>query len=356
MRDPLEIVVLNERDPEHPRAGGAEIHVERLFSRLAARGHHVRWLATGFRGAPRTTTIRGIRIERLGPLLAYYARVPFRVRRVRPAADRRPIVVECLNKVPFYSPRYARVPTLALCHHLFGETAFEQAAWPIAATVVAAERGLPRAYRDTPFLAISNSTADDLVRRGIDREHITVSLPGIDPPRFDVDPEASRPTRLTYFGRLEPYKHVDRMLEAAARLTDRFPDLEIVVIGQGTARPTLEAVAKRLGLEGRTRFTGFVEDGERDALVAGSRACAFPSAKEGWGLTVIEANALGTPVVARDAPGLRDSVRDGETGWLVATGADREAETAAWTDALGTALAMEVDAAPLRKRCLAWAR
>ncbi len=356
MNAPLEIVVLNERDPEHPRAGGAEIHVERLFSRLVDRGHDVRWLASGFRGGARTTAIGGIRIERLGPLPAYYARVPFHVRRIRAKGDRLPIVVECLNKIPFYTPLYARVPTLAICHHLFGETAFDQVAWPIAAGVVAAERGIPRAYRDVPFLAISESTAKDLEARGIAHSQIRVSTPGIDPPRFDIDPAERRPPRLAYFGRLEPYKRVDRMLEAAARLTERFPELEIVVIGQGAARASLEALARRLGLERRTRFTGFIEDDERDALIAGSRVCAFPSAKEGWGLTVIEANALGTPVVARDAPGLRDSVRHGETGWLVPTSSDGEVEISAWTEALGVALAMEGDATMLRTRCLEWAR
>lgn len=356
MRTPLEIVVLNERDPEHPRAGGAEIHVDRLFSRLAARGHAVRWIASSFRGGAKATTIRGMAIERLGRLPAYYARVPFRVRRVSARSGRRPILVECLNKIPFYSPLYARVPILALCHHLFGQTAFDQVAWPIAAGVVAAERGLPRAYRDVPFLAISESTAADLTERGIARDHVRVSTPGIDRPRFDVDPDAARSARLTYFGRLEPYKHVDLMLEAAARLVDRQPDLEVVVIGEGSARRDLERTATRLGLDGRIRFTGFVDDDERDALVAGSRVCAFPSAKEGWGLTVIEANALGTPVVARDAPGLRDSVREGETGWLVPSHAEREREIDAWVRALAPPLARAHDEEGFRQRCLDGAR
>jgi glycosyltransferase involved in cell wall biosynthesis len=352
----FELLVLNERDPAHPRAGGAEIHVERIFSRLADRGHDVRWLATGFHGAARETRIGGIHIERLGPLPAYYARVPFRTRRFGGASDAPAVVIECLNKIPFYAPLYARVPVLALCHHLFGGVAFDQVAWPIAAGVVLCERGIRRAYRDVPFLAISESTAGDLVARGIEPDHVRVSPPGIDRPRRSVDPEAPRPARLTYVGRLEPYKRVDLMLRGAARLIERHPDLELVVIGKGSARARLEVLARSLGLGDRVRFTGFVADDERDAWIAGSRACVFPSEKEGWGLTVIEANALSTPVVARDAPGLRDSVRHGETGWLVASHADVEQDVEAWATALATALREDEQTRRMRTACLDWSQ
>ena len=134
MHDLPSILILNERDPAHPRAGGAEIHVEQIFSRLVERGHRVHQLSTGFRGAPQEEQRRGIRIERRGPLAAYYATLPLRLRRAvrRHAVD---VVVECLNKLPFYAPLHAPVPVLALVHHLFGEVAFDQVAWPIAAAV-----------------------------------------------------------------------------------------------------------------------------------------------------------------------------------------------------------------------------
>lgn len=354
MSNRFELLVLNERDPAHPRAGGAEVHVQRLFSRLSARGHRVRWLATGFPGADREARIEGIQIERLGPLPAYYARVPWITRRF--GLQHPAVVVECLNKVPYYAPLYARVPTLALCHHLFGSVAFDQAPWPIAAAVVASEQGLARAYRKTPFVAISQSTADDLVQRGIDSSRIRIVLPGLDRPDIAADPLTPRPCRLCYVGRLEPYKRVDLMLRGAARLTDRYPDLEIVVIGKGSARNALEALTRRLDLAERVRFTGFVEDAERDALIAGSRACAFPSEKEGFGLTVIEANALATPVVASDAPGLRDSVRDGETGWLVDAPGSGQAAVELWAEALDRALEEDDDALAIRARCLEWSR
>jgi glycosyltransferase involved in cell wall biosynthesis len=343
-----QILVLNERDPEHPRAGGAEIHVEEIFERLAARGHRVLWYASGFRDAERRLQRRGIEIERGGGLPAYYASVPARVRRARRAGEL-DLVVECLNKIPFYAPLYADRPVLALCHHLFGGAAFRQVAWPIAAAVLLSELGLARAYRDSLFVTISESSRDDLVRRGIAADHIRVSHPGIVAPTLRADPERSRPCRLTYVGRLEAYKGIDVLLRAAETLVPRFPDLEVVVIGRGKEASRLERLARELGLAERVRFTGFIQDAARDALLAETRACAFPSEKEGWGLSVIEANALATPVVASDAPGLRDSIRHEETGLLVPAG-----DVSAFAAALARLLVEDAETLRMRRAALEW--
>jgi glycosyltransferase involved in cell wall biosynthesis len=313
---PARILVLNERDPMHPRSGGAEIHVTEIFGRIARRGHEVIHLAAGFEGGAAVERVDDIEVRRLGGLARYYPRAVLETRRLtrRGEID---VVVECLNKVPFFSPAYSAKPVLALCHHLFGEVAFQQVPWPIAAGVWSLERGIPTVYRRCPFIAISESSRDDLVRRGIPAARVSVSHPGIHRPSFAVDTRAPRAGKVIFVGRLEAYKKVDVMLRAMHQLAPRFPDTEIVVIGRGPEADPLKELARSLGLGERTRFTGFISDLERDRLLSEARVCVFPSEKEGWGLTVIEANATGTPVVATDADGLRDSVRDGETGFLV---------------------------------------
>ena len=344
------LLILNERDPAHPRAGGAEIHIAAIFSRLAKRGHTIRQYSSGFEGGARGETLDGIQIERVGPLFRYYTSVPSRLLRARRSHEF-DLVIECLNKVPFYAPFFFGRPVLAVCHHLFGEVAFAQVAKPIAAAVWVSERFISRAYRGSRFIAISESSRDDLVARGIPGKHIVVSHPGIERPQVEADLDAMRPPRIAYFGRLEAYKRVDLLLHAASRLIDRFPDLEILVMGRGPERARLEHLAERLGLAPRTRFTGFVSDLERDALLAATRACAFPSEKEGWGLTVIEANALGTPVVASDAPGLRDSVRNEETGLLV-----RPGDPDAMAEALARLLEVNGFSAQMRRTAHAWSQ
>jgi glycosyltransferase involved in cell wall biosynthesis len=259
------------------------------------------------------------------------------------------VVVECLNKVPFYSPVYSKVPVLALCHHLFGEVAFRQVPWPVAAVVYGAELLIPPLYRLPPFITISESSEADLVRRGIPAERVRVSHCGIQPPTLVPRVDTPRRHRVAYVGRLEPYKHVDVMLRAMAQLGERFPDCEILVIGKGIAREGLEALAKELGIAERTRFTGFISDEERDLLLAESRVCVCPSEKEGWGLTVIESNTLGTPVVATDADGLRDSVRDTETGFLVEMG-----DVSAFAQRIAALLGDDALAVRMSKAALEW--
>jgi glycosyltransferase involved in cell wall biosynthesis len=308
---------LNERDPHHPKAGGAETHVYEIFGRLAQQGWDVTHFASGFAGGAALEEVSGVRVERLGGLAQYYPRVLAKTAR-ETRNDRFDVVVECLNKVPYYSPAYSPVPVLALCHHLFGEVAFQQVPWPVAATVWLSERLIPSLYRTRPFVAISESSRADLIARGIPADQVSVSHPGIDRPDFEIDANKLRGQKVVYVGRLEVYKKVDVMLRAMALLGDRFPDAEITIIGRGEAREQLESLSHELGLAERTHFAGFVSNEERDRLLAAARVCVCPSEKEGWGLTVIESNAVGTPVVATDADGLRDSVRDGVTGYLVA--------------------------------------
>jgi len=347
---PCRILLLNERDPRHPRSGGAETHVFEIMSRLVGRGYGVTQLAAGFPGGALAEKVDGVEVRRLGPLARYYTAAALACARETREA-RFDVVVECLNKLPFFSPLYAKAPVLALCHHLFGETAFRQVAWPIATVVWGAERLVPLAYRRQRFLTISESTRDDLVRRGVARERIDVSLPGIRRPRVSARPLRERPPRVAYVGRLERYKRIDVMLRALAPLAAKHPALEIGVIGRGADRERLEALARELGLASRTHFLGFLDDDARDRWLADSRACVCPSEKEGWGLTVIEANAVGTPVVASDAPGLRDSVRHGETGWLAPIG-----DAAAFGARIAALLEADEAAEAMALRAAAWSQ
>ena len=347
---PCRVLLLNERDPSHPKAGGAETHVYEIFSRLAGSGYEVTHYSSSFPGAPKRENLQGISVERLGSLPLYYPRVLWETMR-KTRAGHFDVVVECLNKVPFYAPAYSKAPVLALCHHLFGEVAFQQVAWPVASVVWASERLIPAFYRSRPFVAISESTRRDLIERGIPGDQIIVSRPGISPAQAEVEIESARGNGVIYVGRLEVYKKIDVMLRAMAMLADRFPQAPIVVVGRGPARAHLEALARDLGLGDRTRFAGFVDEARRDALLAEARVCVCPSEKEGWGLTVIESNAVGTPVVATDADGLRDSVRDGETGYLVASG-----DVDGFARRIGELLADDGLSASMASAALAWSK
>jgi glycosyltransferase involved in cell wall biosynthesis len=221
--------------------------------------------------------------------------------------------------------------------------------------VVAIEKLIPLVYRRMPFLAVSESSKQDLVERGVPAERIDLLYNGITLPQIEIRPVTQRPCRVAYLGRLEPYKRIGLLLGAVAELAKRLPRLELVLVGRGSERDALERLAAELGIAERTRFAGFVSDEERDALVAEARVCVSPSVKEGWGITVIEANALGVPVVATDAPGLRDAVRHDETGLLVADAA-AEVFTERLAAAVERLLTDEAMLTRLSNEALAWSR
>jgi len=310
------LLILNERDHRHPAAGGAELHITETGKRLAARGYQPTLLCTRVRGAAAEEIQDGMRIRRFGNRFTYYLMLPWMVRREL----RRPgtVIIEHLNKLPFCSPLYARAPVLLLAHHLFGATAFKQVSLPVACVVYVAEKVIPYVYRGRQFIAVSPSTRDDLVTRGVPAAAITVIPNGLDHSRYHGRGRVAdaRPTVLV-LGRVEFYKRVELALEAIRHLLPVLPDIHLLVVGDGGARSTLEAQAREMGLATHVTFTGFVSETAKVAYIRRAHVVVNTSDKEGWGLTVLEANACGLPVVASDVPGLRDAVRDGESGVLV---------------------------------------
>jgi glycosyltransferase involved in cell wall biosynthesis len=317
----MNILVVNWQDLENPQAGGAEIHLFEIFGRLAEAGHRVRMVCSGWGGAPDTARIREIEVHRRGRRNSFTLLGRGAVRRAI-AAERPDIIVEDVNKLPLFLASMTDLPFCVLVPHLFGETAFREAPWPMAATVWLAERPLPRAYARAGFHAISESTRDDLVARGVRADRIRVIHPGVDGDRFSPSPAEPRSAepRFLYVGRLKRYKGIDLAIRAFALARRSRPDLRLDIAGTGDHRPVLERLAAELEQGDRVSFHGFVSEERKIALLRSAWANLFPSPKEGWGITVVEAAACGTPSLASDSPGLRDSVRHMETGYLVPHG------------------------------------
>jgi len=321
----VRILLVNWLDRANPQGGGAEIHLFEIFSRIAARGHSVRLVCSGWPGGPAREMVDGIDVTRVSTRYGFALAGRGAVRKAL-AEEAPDILVEDINKVPLFLAGLTEAPFCAIVPHLFGETAFREASWPMAAAVWLAERPLARAYRRAGFHAISESTREDLIERGVRAECIRVIHPGVDAAQFTPDPQAGRtasPTFL-YVGRLRRYKGVDIAIRAVAIARRHRPDLRLDIAGSGDTRPMLERLARDLGVEDAVWFHGFVTEEAKLQLLRSTWANIFPSPKEGWGITVIEAAACGTPSLASDSPGLKDSVRDGRTGYLVPHG-DAEA-------------------------------
>lgn len=389
---PLRILVVNWQDLANPQAGGAEIHLHETFGRLARRGHKVHLLCSGFSGAPARAEADGMTIHRVGSRYTFPVHAHRYFRRVLSGIPF-DVVVEDLNKVPVFTPRWTDAPVVALVHHLFGWTAFREANPAVAAATVLLEFPLPAVFRDQPVIAVSESTRDDLVERGFRPERITVIPNGVDlseyhpaewPGRGDGaaagageddaggdgeagadvaagagdagdgwDPLAGRypEPSLLYLGRLKKYKRVELILQALALLRDRGVAAVLRVGGRGDHAAPLRREAERLDLLDRVEFLGFVPQEIKLQLLRRSWVHVLTSPKEGWGIANLEAAACGTPTVASDSPGLRDSVRDGDTGLLVPHG-----DVPALADALEGLLADPERRARLSRGAVTFAR
>ena len=312
--------MVNWQDRHNPNAGGAEEHLHQIFGRLARRGHRITLLCSGWDGSDRTAEIDGIRVYRTGRRYTFNLSAPFCHER-RLGGERFDVVVEDLNKVPMLSPLWAPAPLhLLLVHHLFGTTAFREANPGLAAATWLFERIIPAVYRGLPCVAVSESTRQDLVQRGLRSVDIGVIRNGVELDRLKPA-EARYPSpTIVYLGRLKRYKRVDLILKAVARLRRRGTGLNLIVAGKGDARRGLEATAEGLGIAEQVRFAGFVSEEEKAELLSRSWAHVLTSPKEGWGIVSMEASASGTPTIASDSPGLRETVRHGETGYLVPHG------------------------------------
>lgn len=313
----MNILIINWRDIEHPEGGGAEIHLHEIFSRLVRKGHAVTLLTTAFAGAEREKLIDGIRVLRWGHTFTFNWEAPLLVGKL---LARQPVdcIVDDVNKIPFFSPWWFRsVPTCAFFHHLFGKTIFELTVWPCAMYVLALERLCGWGYRDVPCCTVSKSTADDLVAHGFARERIVVIENSVDTDRYRPSSAVRKePGLLLYAGRLKSYKNVEILLDALKNLVARGRDLRLVVSGAGDHEAALKAHTEKLRLGERVDFLGYTDEERQIDLYRRATLFVNTSLKEGWGITNIEAGACGTAVVANNAPGLRDSVRDGETGLL----------------------------------------
>ena len=314
----MNILAVNWLDLANPMGGGAEVHFFEIFQRIVARGHSVTLVTSGWPGAPPQETSGGMRVYRYG------GRHTFALKgrgAVRAALDREryDIVIEDINKLPLYLPTLTALPFYVIIPHLFGTTAFREAPWPVASVVWLSERFIPWRYRRAAFHAISESTRQDLIGRGVRAEAIRVIYPGVDARWFAPDPAVRRtevPT-FRYVGRIKRYKGLDTLLKATALALEQGGGIRLEIAGGGDDRPRLERLAARLGLGSAVTFLGYVDEERKRTLFRTAWAHVFPSPKEGWGLSNIEAAACGTPAIASDSPGLRESVVNGQTGVLV---------------------------------------
>jgi len=312
---PIRILVFNWRDILNPEAGGAEIHLHEIFKRIVQEGHEVTVVSSKYSGCKGYEEVDGVKIHRVGGKFLYGIAAPlyyiFKLRN-----DSLDVVVDDISKAPLFTPFYVKKPLIAIIHHLHDKTFFRELPFPLALPLYLLEKLIPLTYRKTPFITVSESTKIELVNHHLPREQVAVIHNGINS-YFSTGKKAEKPL-VVYVGRVKRYKQVDHLVRSFKIVKEEIPDAELVIAGKGDAHDDILMLAEKLGV----KITCLKEISEEEKVRLLQRAWVYvaTSMKEGWCISVIEANACGTPVVAYNTPGLRDSVKDEETGYLVPHG------------------------------------
>ena len=363
----MHLAILNWRDPWQQTAGGAEAFAHEVARGFVARGHTVDFLTSRGPGQPRRETRDGIRWLRCGGTWSVYPGALAHLIWARLSGHAPDFVIDCQNGIPFFSPLVLsprRTGVAIVVHHVHDE----QFATYFGRTLAALGRWLEgpaarRVYRRCPAVAVSESTVAAMRTRlrwtgPIELIHNGVAVIGeavLDPVlRLAVTPggESGPAPRLVAVGRLARHKRLDRVAQLADDLAETWPGIEVHIVGRGPDEQRIRDTVSGMRHIDRVHIHGHLADDAKNRLLRTAWLHLSASQGEGWGLSVLEAAVLGVPTVAYDVDGLRDAIRDGTTGWLVADGATL-AETV-------SGALKELDADPARASevsaaCVAWA-
>jgi glycosyltransferase involved in cell wall biosynthesis len=341
----MRFLMLNWRDPKNPQAGGAERVTMEYLAELARRGHEVWWFAYAFPGGAREETLNGVRIVRGGGMVTSILAAR-RWYRLQPRFD---LVIDQHHGIPWYAPWWCRTRCAAYIHEVLGPIWSAFYPWPISTLGRWQERWTHWFYRRVPFFTASSFTKQKLTEHCVrDVTIIPYGVHTVAVPELESKPLTS-PLRLIVVSRLAPNKRIDHAVRTLQVLLDQKVDAQLTIVGDGEEDEKLKRLTNELQLGSRITFTGLLPEKKKDELLRGAHFLLHNSQREGWGLNVIEANAMGTPAAVYPVAGLVESTLHDETG-LVA-----EAET---PEALATVLQASL-AAPERYqhyRRQAWER
>ena len=306
------------RDLDDVEAGGSELHAHEIIARWADAGIDVRLWTSRVDGKAREIHRSGYTVNRRAGRYAVFPRTA--VAGLRKKIGTGDGLVEIWNGMPFFSPLWSRCPRIVFLHHVHAEMWNMVLSPSLARVGNAIERRVaPPFYHRSQIVTLSDSARDDLVERlRFNPKRVTVIPPGIDP-RFSPGDGPGPDPLVVAVGRLVPVKRFDRFVEGMVTLKKSQPRLRAMIVGEGYERPALEELVDLAGAGEWFALPGRLTDAELLDVYRRAWVVASTSVREGWGMTLTEAAACGTPAVATRIAGHQDAVVDGESGLLVSS-------------------------------------
>ena len=322
----MKILWLAHRDPLNPKSGGAERTIYEVCKRLVSKGHKVILLTGGWKGSKSIEDLNGIEIHRFGKKIAPHLTLPVFLLKCHYDL----VVNDLGHAVPWISPTIMNKHNIVFFRHLHARSLLGQVNALLAKVITAIEKCYFIFYHDAVFVTESTTSKSDLLKLGIKANKIIMNPPGVDINLFHPVAKTQYPT-LVYFGGMRKYKRPQESLFLLKSLLERIKSVDLYIIGVGPEGPGLRKLASELSLKDHVIFKGRVSDTELSNIVASSWLNVHTSVAEGWGLSILEASAAGTPTVAYDVPGVKDAVEDGLNGIKVWDGDRKRLSDAAFS-------------------------
>lgn len=318
----MKILIFSWRDIRHPGAGGAEILTLELAKRWVKNGHPVTWISANFPGGKTKEVIDGIQVLRLSRFYHYSPSeyLNYLVKTIsfyrKQLCGKYDLILDQVHGLPFFTPLYAKERVILFPLEVAGQIWFREIPFPYSLIGFCLEQLYIQLFKKVPFLTISPSTTKELQKLGI--KNISTILPGLVFRSRRHVPYKSPTPLLVSLGRITEMKRIEDTLHAFRLLHKEFPLVKLIILGRGKNKycQKLEKICKEMKIDDRVFFLGFVSEKRKQEVLSQAWALVSTSLKEGWGLTVIEAAACGTPTVAYRVPGLTDSIKNGKTGIL----------------------------------------
>jgi glycosyltransferase involved in cell wall biosynthesis len=306
--------VLAWRDLDDRDAGGSELHADQLMRRWAAAGLEIVHRTSAAAGLPSTSRRHGYEVVRRGSRYTVFPRAAV----AELARARSDALIEVWNGVPWFSPVWYRRPHMTILHHVHGPMWDQIMPPPLAGAGRFLESRLaPPFYRRTHTVTPSEATRAELIELGFRPELVTAVDNGVDPYFTPGGGRSAHPS-VVAVGRLAPVKRFQLLLDQLERARLDVPDLEVRIVGEGPLRVELQRWIDEHRATDWAHLVGAVPHGQLRHEYRRAWLVVSASLAEGWGLSLTEGAACGTPAVATDIRGHRCSVVDGRTGVLVA--------------------------------------
>jgi len=297
------------RDIKNPNSGGAEVVSHEISQRLVKKGYQITHFCSSFPNGMTNEIIDGVKVIRAGGKFSVYLKAKKFYKENKKNYD---LIIDEINTKPFHTPTFVEQPIIAFIHQLAREYWFYETKFPLNYIgYYFLEKYWLSKYRKIPTITVSKSTYDDL--KELKFEKVRIIPEGISCLPLTELPEKESKLTVIFVARLKKTKLPDHAINSFFIIKNKFKDAQMWVVGDGPMRSKLQKLASK---DNSIKFWGRISNEKKLKLMQKAHLLLVPAIREGWGLVVNEANAMGTPAVAYNVHGLKDSIKNNVNGVL----------------------------------------